>query len=275
MSTQRMIVPLGKNAGYLEARTLAKERGGKLPSNVLHDEYLVRSDKWRAISSYYAAWAREVLVYPEKGGRFKEGKDIVDSQTGWILPASYVPKEAVGRKGVGLFVDPEDVKEENGKVIVHPAGSVIVLSPFIQESGNAGKVDESTRIPLALEADSDIDKRWLWRIDGVGVRPLVRIDDYLGYDCRRNVIAGGRPHLVRGVALEAEAPIGGAEKIVAAPLQKENGVLLSGVTRAKLDALIKDAEASMYELVGYGFPLDDTLKGAGIKRLLDTLKNKE
>ena len=196
--TKEKIVPLNKGAGYLEARKLTAEKGSKLPSNVLHDDVLVRSDDWRQISDAYPLWAREVLVYPAKGSKFEKGKDVVDSQTGWILPASYVPEQAVGKQNMGLFVDPRDVTKENGKVIVHPE-NLVVLASFIQNSGDSGKVDEQTRVPLNLPLDSEDQKRYLWRIGGSGVRPLLRD---VGYDDgRRYVDAYDWPDDGCGVAI--------------------------------------------------------------------------
>jgi len=166
--------------GYLDARKETKGIGG-LPSNVLHDDCLVKGRGYE--SGLYPAWAREILVYPEKGGRFKKGEDVVDSQKDekgrkWILPASYVPPEAIGVEKVGLFVDPKDVVEENGKIVVHPKpNSVVILYPFIQESDSSGRVDEETRIPLEVAPKLSEEERSLWRIDGVGVRPLVRYSD--------------------------------------------------------------------------------------------------
>lgn len=184
---QKRIVPLTdkegrvKLADYLEARKLTSDKGG-LPSNVLHDDYLVGTDKWKDVQKAYPSWAREILVYPPKDGKF-DGKDVVDSNKDghgrkWILPASYVPKEAVGKERVGLFINPQEVKEEKGRVVVYPQ-SVVILHPFIQQSCNGGKVDENTRIPLEVEYElwktiPAEEKRWLLRMDGAGVRPLVR-----------------------------------------------------------------------------------------------------
>ena len=203
------IVPTGQDMGWLDARNAVRDKGG-LPSHVLHDQYLVGSERYKEFpGSYYAAWAREVLVYSAKGEVFQKGKDVVDAIKDdkgrkWVLPASSMPEQAIGRKNVGLFIDPEQV-EANGKrvVVLAQPKSIIVLgiSPelgsFIQESGNAGKVDEATGIPLSVSQElfdtlDDNQKRWLYRIDGAGVRPLVR---YVGYgNVRSDVDAGGRGH---------------------------------------------------------------------------------
>src|SRR5271157_3720374 len=186
---RKMIVPLGQQANYPEARKLASGRGLRLASNVLHDEYLVKSERWREVEEVYPAWAMELLVHPAKEGEFDKGKDVVDSETGWRLPAAYLSDPRfvdsdVFRKGIGLFIDPEDVIEERGRMVVIPA-SIVVLDPFIQESKTCGKVDDISGVPLAIEPQKDMDKRWLYRIEGVGVRPLARgRGNYFIYDRR-------------------------------------------------------------------------------------------
>jgi hypothetical protein len=197
--------PDGKviNAGYLEAAKLAAAQGLHLPSNVLHDDYLVGSEKWNELNkkSYYAAWVREIIAYPEKDGMFEADKDVIDSGTSWTLEAKHVPAQAIGVKGVGLFIDPEEVKEDNGKMIVIPK-TIIVLSGIIQESGGVGQVDPNTRIPLQVDARifaqlAENEKRWFYRISGIGVRPLVRND----YDLlnRWLVSSGNEPSSAFGV----------------------------------------------------------------------------
>ena len=46
---EKHIVPLYCKAGYLKARKLVAEKGMRLPSNVLHDDYLVRSNRWQEV----------------------------------------------------------------------------------------------------------------------------------------------------------------------------------------------------------------------------------
>jgi hypothetical protein len=213
-SGSRMIVPLtdaeGKitKAGYLEARRLAAEKGMKLPSNALHDDYLVMTDEWQAIRDLYPAWARELIAHPEKDGIFVPGKDIVDSETGWILPWSELVKfaqlsELSGEKK-GLFIDPKDIIDDKGRMIVLPA-TIVVLHPFIQETGDVGTVDMATRIPLEVAPQTDVERRCLFRIVGVGVRPLARGRyGYYDYDYRRVVGGNYRPDDGLGVAIEIE-----------------------------------------------------------------------
>lgn len=174
----KKIVPLGREAGYLEGRKMTAARGMKLPSHVLHDDYLVRTNRWKELEEIYPPRVREILVHPARNGKFAKGKDVVDCKTGWCLPANYLadPRYVnadVFRKGTGLFVDPEDVRKEGGRIVVIPA-LISVLYPFIQKNGTCGKVDEATRVPLAVKPQTGEKERWLYRIKGVAVRPLFR-----------------------------------------------------------------------------------------------------
>ncbi|MFH0738066.1 MAG: hypothetical protein V1827_05280 [Candidatus Micrarchaeota archaeon] len=274
----RKIVPLGCKAGYLEAQEMAKARGMKLASHVLHDDILVRTDGWKRLEGLHPAWMRELVVHPEKNGVFVNGKDVVDSQTGWRLPAKYLTDPRfvdadVFRKGVGLFVDPDDVREERGKVIVIPA-SIVVLHPFIQQNGDCGKVDENTRVPLALEPQSEEEKRWLFRVDGAGVRPLARnrVNLWDGY-CRRNVDGNCRPDDGFGVAVETDSESDAAmipgmpasvqspdERMLRVPVESllvspRTDVVTGYGTPENVLALVEAARAEFQELSG-AFPLE-------------------
>ncbi len=202
------IVPTGQDMGWLNAREAVKSKGG-LPSHVLHDDYLVKSSRWKELpAGYYGAWEREVLVYPEKNGRFVKGQDVVDADKDdadkddagreWVLPASCVPEQAVGRAKVGLFIDPEQVEVSDSRVVIlAKPTSIVVLDGFIQESGNCGKVDEATRIPLEVPKGvwdnlSDTEKRWLYRIAGAGVRPLACLS--YGVDYGRQIVDAASWH---------------------------------------------------------------------------------
>ncbi|MBU0591309.1 hypothetical protein KKD40_03770 [Candidatus Micrarchaeota archaeon] len=257
---RQVIKPTGENAGWLDARNSVKNKGG-LQSNVLHDDVLVKlwpklSEQERdQLKSYYPAWAREVLVYPTKGGQLRKGVDVVDGYEddagrNWILPASSIPEQAVGRKSICLFVDPDSVEVSDKKVVVlAEPQSIIVLSSFIQESGQIGQVDERTRVPLEVsqkvaEGLSDDQKRWLWRVDSEGVRPLVRaVADFYG---RRYVYADNRHDVAFGVAsvgLEEAAP---RVRVAAAP--ENQGIIVKGVTLEAFRAMVGDADASLSDL---------------------------
>ncbi|NYZ61050.1 hypothetical protein H0O01_05135 [Candidatus Micrarchaeota archaeon] len=195
----KAIIRSEKKAGYLEARKIAKEMHRKLPPNPLIDDYLVRpnnyqagakrSNEWMRVPSNL--WADELVAHPCKDGVFQKGVDLVDSSTGWILPASNIPPEICGILGMGLFLVPEDVTNESGKTIVHPK-TVIVITPMIQVS-EWGKVEEVTRIPTFVTSEEfklvkSPEKRILRRVDGIGIRPINRgygmQDEYYGWGKR-------------------------------------------------------------------------------------------
>lgn len=169
------IIPFKSEADYLQARAMAASKGSRLPSNVLHDEYL-STDRWRAIGALYPAWAREVLVYPEKGGKFRIGQDVFDAESGWLFPASYIPREAVGRERMALFVDPQAITCERGRMVVHPAPGIqaTIIHPFIQESGKGGRMDIITGVPMDLEPTNPSERRYLCRRNEAGVSPIAR-----------------------------------------------------------------------------------------------------
>jgi hypothetical protein len=180
---------------YLQARRLLAEENMRLPSHALHDDYLVHNGKFRELQGkgYYSAWSREIIAYPSKDGVFTEGADVTDWEMRWTLPAAYIPENAIGVKGVGLFIDPLDTREEGGRVVVIP-GTMIILAGLLQTSGEAGRADPVTRIPLQIDNESldqlrEDEKRWFWRASGMGVQPLLR-NDTIEYR-RRNVAAGG------------------------------------------------------------------------------------
>ena len=59
-------------------------------------------------------------------------------------------------------------------------------------------MDEITRIPLDLVPQNEQEKRWLYRIDGVGVRPLARDRGFGDCSDRRSVVGSYRPGTVSG-----------------------------------------------------------------------------
>lgn len=171
----KKIVPLGRQASYLEARGFAAERGMRLASHVLLDDYLAngRSNGFIDLKEVYPAWARQMLVHPARDGEFVKGVDVVDSESGWCLPADYLYGLDVFRKGIGLVIEPGLIKENGGRMVVFP-DSIVVLHPFIQENKACGKVHKATGVPLALVPKNDMETRWLYRSEGVGVIPLSR-----------------------------------------------------------------------------------------------------
>lgn len=201
MALAQNIAPHMKKMGYVDARLTAKLHNSSLPSNVLHDDILLRSDKWipLAKSGYYPAFADEISAHPSRGNVFRKGKDIVDSRTGWRLPISEAiataDKDFIGIPGIGLFVKPADVKMEMGKTIVHPE-SIIVYSPRIEVFGVEGRVREDIRMPLDIgqgnvdaKLQQNIDPlpsnglRWSYCFEGETVTPIKRYDQ----DFRRGI----------------------------------------------------------------------------------------
>lgn len=146
------------------------------------------------------------------------GQDAVDSETEFILPArelleAHQTRELFGIHKAGLLIDPENIVMGTGRrgMAIIPK-TMVVLHGMIEKSGECGRVDEATRIPLEVEnADSlpEDQKRWFWRIEGMGVRPLVRGTDAWGRYSKQGVCAVFEPDRLFGVAIETpkgEAP---------------------------------------------------------------------
>ncbi len=297
---KRHVVKLtGENAGWLAARNAVKDRGG-LPSNVLHDDILVKL--WPSLTRraqvqlrmYYPAWAREVLVYPARGGQFKKGNDMVgafkdDAGRKWVFPASSIPEQAVGREKVGLFVDPEQVEVKGSKVVVlaRPA-SVVVLDNLIQYYGRKGKVDERTRVPLET-SDKLIDDetRCLLRTERGGVHPLIRGVKSINIR-RRDVHACGMSDRASGVAyvdlaayvarsditsiVRCDEQSGGtAPKIEVINAPENQGILVKGVTLKDFRTMVGDANANLSDLAQTVLPE----KLEALNRLVKALELKE
>ena len=192
------IYPAGRKTDYFTARQIAKEKNAFLPPNVLHDDILLRSDKWIQLQrkhNFYPAWANEISAHPKKGGVFARRQDIVDAQTGWTVPFSEVntctSSEFVGIRLASLIITPKELTREGGRIIVHPE-SIIVFTQRIEVFGVPGQVDEKTRMPvdvglgtLANQTKKNLDPlpnadlRWMYCFEGTAVRPLKRyIQDF-------------------------------------------------------------------------------------------------
>lgn len=215
----------------MAAQQHAKANGKTLVSHVLLDEG-VMSGRVRE-----PTYAREFLVYPEAGGKFKKGRDTVDSETGDLVPWSALKHLDVCRPGVNLVVDPKDLDthKRTGKMVVLPE-SVAVVENCVQQDGNGGKADEKTKIPVAVSPElweklSDDKRRWPYRIAGQGVRPLVRF--YGPYS--KVVLAVFQPHVVLGVAFE-EAREAAAQKAATSQPHVPSSSLV--LTRESADKLI-------------------------------------
>ena len=196
------IYPAGRKTDYFTARQIAKEKNAFLASNVLHDDVLLRSDKWIQLQrkhNFYPAWANEVSAHPKKGGVFTRRQDIVDAQTGWTVPFSEANScafsEFAGIRGVNLIITPKELTRENGKIIVHPE-SIIVFTKRVEVFGVPGQVDQNTRLPVDVGLGSlssqtkknldplpNADLRWMYCFEGEAVRPIKRYNQ----DFRRGI----------------------------------------------------------------------------------------
>ena len=184
---------------YVDAFFATKDKGG-LPTNALHDDTLQSDTLLEHIKktlglgsgySFYGAWAREIIAYPEKNGVFAKG-DIKDHAYNWVLPAKYVPESAIGKKGIALVITPKNLIIANGKTTVIPQGNVIMQS-FPQTDG-LYDYDRRTRIPIdaAQKGEGYWDARYLYRWDEQSLRPVSRWYFFYGY-LRRNVDCIRRP----------------------------------------------------------------------------------
>jgi hypothetical protein len=238
----------------MDAHNYEKGAGKRLASYPLLDEGIMG----RKIGHF--CYAREVVAhppdpkrFPDSGGIFKKNEDIVDPETGTMVPLEFVRERDIYRPNIGLFIDPEDLDthKKTGDIVVIPK-SIIVLgndeTPFIQKGDEwvRGKPDEETRIPLAVSDEtwndlSDEEKRWFYRVPQQGVRFLVRLgNDLLGCYGRQGVGADGRPHVVHGVAFEEDAREAGTS---ASPsklgISQEGGKLVVEGTPEQLEAALR------------------------------------
>lgn len=196
------ISPMGIKTDYLRAREHVRDRGG-LPGHAAHDKVLT---EWESISTswsvyYSSAFARELLVYPERDGTFNKWADVMDHDRDYhgrsvVIPASSIPQEATGIKGVGLLFDPQNIHVEKKRVVFESNPNlVVILNNFIQLSRQIGKVDGQTGIPTEVSREElasldESQKRSLFRIAKQGIRPIVR----MGSSSYRNSILADEPH---------------------------------------------------------------------------------
>lgn len=181
----RNVVSARRFTTYLRAFRKTK---GHLPSVVLHEDILREkvgnSDiKMTWTPCAYGPWVKELLVIPGDG-KFSRTEDIVDFQTGWILPISELSPEIRDKmtsvERPGLWVDPAGFRKERGKVVVHPK-KVVLLDPMITDPGRYrwGVIDHATGIPLArydeysFWPDVPGDKLgWVLLAGGKSIRPI-------------------------------------------------------------------------------------------------------
>ncbi|MDE1810547.1 MAG: hypothetical protein KGH66_00695 [Candidatus Micrarchaeota archaeon] len=275
-SIQRQIVkPLGDD-GYLNARQKAAMAGGKLPSNLLLDAILNKpeySDHLKELRNegYFAAWAHEILVYPKKGGKFQEGKDISDAVGDsegrqWILDSSCVPKEIFGKKGVGLFVDPEKIEVGEKKVVIYAKQEAVTLLSDFRQNDGWGTMDTKTGIPVGDANSSQSDSRYLYRLDGQSVRPVARGFNVNGYNYRGSVDAFSRHDVALGVGVAKLQAQAGLEEAA-----RSSDIKLRGMSTHDVKTLIRNVNRELSAL-------SDTVKPerlSSIKSLVEAIEVKD
>jgi hypothetical protein len=118
MSTVSRILPLVDSKGqaltasWLNARKLAAGYGG-LPSI-----FLLNKDPGGPGGSGDCTgqnfWSRQVLVHPARGCAFTNANVVEDhGSTGqWVLPAKYIPEQAIGKQNLALLIVPATVRTE-------------------------------------------------------------------------------------------------------------------------------------------------------------------
>lgn len=137
-------------------------------------------------------WTRTLLSNPPRNGSFKPGMNIVSLHPAHddkmlVMPAQYVPQEAIGRVGVMLIIDPERLEYGEKFITVIPR-SVSVLKNPIQVSGQVGILDDETGVSIVpRRADIVGDgkrRRLLFDDSNYNITPIVR------YFCqgRRDII---------------------------------------------------------------------------------------
>jgi len=211
-----------KKAGYLQGLLLAGGRlNGKvmdltecrMASNKAHYHYLVETERYKDAAHewepqgkpLWPAWMMEIFVTLKYGDSFSRGLDIDDKRTNWVLPASYVPEEAIGNSGLALFIRPASLEfpkgfeaacsfrfEEKRAVVVHPESvlsvplpkkeSVESLGPNELEASHfsvRGKVDGETGLVVAMgpdDKDGSVKKASFYQMTEQAVRPGARCD---------------------------------------------------------------------------------------------------
>ena len=158
---EKKIIPGYEQAGYLDARRFAHERGMKLASHKVLEEHIQRCP------GYGPMWQEEIAAYPEKGKVLRMNRDVTDVN-GWILPGRYIPPEADRVPNIALVIKPAEIEEHWERIIVHPE-KIAILQNFPQNERG-----EDYRAPLDFFSDSGFAGRCIFRYYGGGVRPIIR-----------------------------------------------------------------------------------------------------
>lgn len=139
------------SSDYLTARKMVADRGG-LPSLAFYGKCL---SEGICQAGTGRAWASEVIAHPPPQCRFRK-EDMKDPVTGWVLPACYIPDEAVGKARIALLVSPKSIEEMRGRTVVHAESARIIAPPKF------GKLDRKTGMPKE-SGDTTGDRGYLLR----------------------------------------------------------------------------------------------------------------
>jgi hypothetical protein len=178
--SKQAIIGTGQKMTWIHGRDSVKSRGG-LPSYGLVESIIKSHGGFEGIISLL--WLRELTAYPEFGGEFAEGRDFNDATaekvTGvsWVMPAASIPKEAAGRKSVGLFFEPEEVEVGGGSIIIHAnPDRVKIISPYSESTEITGAIGHETGFPLGIsmkEGQANQRNTLVFRrLESAGLRPL-------------------------------------------------------------------------------------------------------
>lgn len=172
-------------------------------------------------------WSGDLYAHPAEGATFRKNRDIKDAKSGWRLPwrdavAAVGDADLLLRPKTGLLVTPAEV-EGKSKITIHPK-SIHIVHPVVEHFGGTGKLDPKTGMVLEAEAQSEKEKRRLYRISDAGLGPLVRyVNDFYG---RRGVRANDWPGNAFGVAY-----------VVYDVLDAQGRMRLAGLTLEQVQAL--------------------------------------
>jgi len=186
---KQKIVPLGKDMTWIDAFHETRSKGG-MPTYALHDATLQNDELRKKLKEqrFYAAWCEELIAYPQKDGVFAK-EDLTDKNGNLnrYMPKKYIPKGAIGKKGIALKIFIKELKDNNTVIIPR---KIDILYDFPQKDG-LYDFDAKTLMPINRPPKSADywAGRYLWRWDEQCVRPLCRYDVF---DYYRRIVGAYR-----------------------------------------------------------------------------------
>ena len=175
------IIDTQRCASRFDADKIAKDfNGGRLPKHAELDKYKMKGNSG-------ACWAKEWAV---KGVLIEKGKDLVDKNTGVLVPYSDIEKankariesgksSIVGVNSVFFLIDPEAFTPKNGLYVLENPKITVVENAVLENGVWGTAADPETKIAVyAAKAVLDSLSRDQIRVNYIneGVWPLVRGD---------------------------------------------------------------------------------------------------